>query len=414
VQVQSLPPLPVSVVIPAFNRAELLPRALRSVASQRPRRAAEVIVVDDGSTDETAELAEACGARVLRHPRNLGVSAAKQTGLEGARQPWVALLGSDDEWLPDHLKILWPLTPGHVLVAASSIEFDPTSIERRFHGAVTRTTRILTSPRQLIHPENPVADSAAMVSRTVALEVGGFRGGLCEDLDIWCRVLSRGPAALSPEIGVVYHVHAGQLSVDWEAMHEAHLEVACSYSAEPWWSRALVERRAGVTVWDRFRAQQREGAPGAWRRFLRSLLAHPQRLRGVIDVWRHRLAVRRRASRLSPSGAPSVAALPGCDPGVIPAEDRYEVDLSGADSISTVRRLLLRPSAAAVVGSRRQAALVRLAGIQPLRPAEIDGGSAAENSDELGRGTAVRPTGTEPHAHHLETVPGESGEKLRG
>jgi GT2 family glycosyltransferase len=368
----------VSVVIPAFNRAELLPRALRSVASQRPRSAAEVIVVDDGSADETAEVAEACGARVLRHQHNLGVSAAKQTGLQGARQPWVALLGSDDEWLPDHLQNLWALTPGHVLVASSSIECDPTSSERRFHGAVPKRTRILTSPRQLIHPENPVADSAAMVQRSVALEVGGFRGGLCEDLDIWCRVLSRGRAALSPEVGVVYHVHSGQLSKDWEAMHEAHLKVACSYSTEPWWSQRLVERRAGVTAWDRFRAQQREGAPGTWRRFLTGLLAHPQRLRGILDVCRHRVAVRRRASRLSRRGAPSVAVMPGCDPGVIPEEDRYEVDLSRADSISALRRLMLRPSASAVVGSRRQAALVRLAGIRPLRPAELDGGSAAK------------------------------------
>jgi hypothetical protein len=99
-----------------------------------------------------------------------------------------------------------------VLVAASSIENDPGASARRFHGAVTTRARILTSPRPLIHPENPVADSAAMVRRAVAIAVGGFRGGLCEDLDIWCRVLSQGPAALSPRVGVVYHVHSGQLS----------------------------------------------------------------------------------------------------------------------------------------------------------------------------------------------------------
>jgi glycosyltransferase involved in cell wall biosynthesis len=370
--------LPVSVVIPAFNRGELLVRALRSVASQEPRRPAEVIVVDDGSTDDTAEVGDSWGARVISHPRNLGVSAAKQTGFEAAREPWVALLGSDDEWLPEHLGILWLLTPGHVFVAASSIECDPNSTERRFHGAVAMRTRILTSPRELLHPENPVADSAAMVQRNVALAVGGFRGGLCEDLDFWCRVLSRGRGALSPRIGVVYHVHSGQLSDDWEAMHEAHLDVARSYATERWWSRRLVERRTGVTAWDRFRAQQREGARAALRTFLLGLLAHPPRIRGVLEVWRHRLAVRRRASRLSRSGTPSVAVLPGCDSVVIPEQDRYEVDLSAAGSVAAFRRLLMRPSARAVVRSRRQAALVRLAGIRPTRVAELDRASAED------------------------------------
>ncbi|MGZ6214504.1 MAG: glycosyltransferase family 2 protein, partial [Candidatus Limnocylindria bacterium] len=63
--------LPVSVVITVYNRAQLVERSLSSVAAQRPSRPAEVIVVDDGSTDDSAEVAEAAGARVIRHGRNL-------------------------------------------------------------------------------------------------------------------------------------------------------------------------------------------------------------------------------------------------------------------------------------------------------------------------------------------------------
>ena len=371
-------PLPVSVVIPVFNRSELLGRALRSVASQQPRGPAEVIVVDDGSTDGTHEVAEASGARVIRHERNLGTGAAKETGMREARHEWVALLDSDDEWLPHHLEILWPLTPGNVLVASSCLECRPDSSERSFHGALTDGTTVLTSPAPLLHPENPIPDSATMVRRETALAAGGFRGGLCEDLDIWCRVLARGSAALSPRVGVLYHTHAGQLSADWEEIHDAHLEIARSHSTEEWWSKRLVERRAGVTAWDRFRAQQRDGTRGALRRFLRDLLRHPQRIIGVLDVCRHRVAVRRRASRLALSGAPSVAVLAGGDPSVIKEEDRYEVDLSAAGPVEAFMRLLRRPSGVAVVSTRPQSALARLAGVRPVRASDLRRGSTAE------------------------------------
>ena len=363
-------PLPVSVVISVLNRPELLARALRSVASQEPRGPAEVVVVDDGSTDSTPEVAEASGARVIRHGRNLGTAAAKETGVRAARYDWVALLDSDDEWLPHHLGVLWSMTPGNVLVASSCIECRPDSRELSFHGTLAAENTTLTSPAPLLHPENPIPDSAAMIHRETALAAGGFRDGLCEDLDIWCRVLARGQATLTPRVGVLYHAHSGQLSADWEEMHAAHLAIARSHSDEQWWSQRLVERRAGLTAWDRFRAQQRDGTPGALPRFIRALAGHPQRILGVLDVCRHRVAVRRRASRLAPSGAPSIAVLPGGDPAAIPVGDRYEVDLSAAGPVEAFLRLVRRPSARAVVNSSLQAALARLAGVRPVRPSD--------------------------------------------
>jgi hypothetical protein len=377
-KVHSGTPLPVSVVITVFNRSQLLARALRSVASQRPRGPAEVIVVDDASTDGSGDVAEAFGARVIRHERNLGTGVGKQTGLRAASQEWVAVLDSDDEWLPHHLEILWSLTPGHVLVASACIECNPNSSERGFHGVLTGKPEILTSPAHLLHPENPIPDSAVMIHRETALAAGGFRDVFCEDLDMWCRVLDPGRGALSPEVGLRYHTHPGQMSADWEGVHEAHLQIARSHAAKRWWSPRLVERRLGVTAWDRFRAQQRSGAPGAVRGFLGELLAHPQRARGVVDVCRRRVAVRRRASRLALGGGPSIAVLPGTDPAGVREEDRYEVDLSGAGRLEAFLRLLRRPSAIAVVSSRPQAALSRLAGVRPVRASELRHGSPAE------------------------------------
>jgi glycosyltransferase involved in cell wall biosynthesis len=387
--------LPVSVVIPAYNRAQQLERALRSVQSQRPGRPAEVIVVDDHSTDSTPEVAKALGARLIRHDRNQGGNAAaRDTGLRAARHAWVALLDDDDEWLPHHLATLWPLTPGSVLVASSCVEHSPGSTHHGFHGPLTERPVVLESPAPLVHPENLIPASAAMVHRETALAVGGFRGDLrthtfsgngdsdptsilgCEDLDMWCRLLSRGRAALSPRVGVLYHTHAGQISGDWEAIHVAHLDVARSFAGESWWSRGLVDRREGVTAWDRFRAERRRGSAGAGMRLVRELAQRPRRALGVLDVLRHRVAVRRRTSRLAPSGEPSIAVLAGVDPALVPERDRYDVDLTATGSFGAFLRLMRHPSAAAMVRTRRQAVLVRLAGVRSIRELDSFGQSA--------------------------------------
>src|SRR3954464_2844452 len=92
--------IPVSVVIAAYNRADMLRRAIASVRAQRPAVPAEIVVVDDASSDATADVAEVLGATVVRHPVNRGESAARNSAIEAAAQPWIAVLDSDDEWLP--------------------------------------------------------------------------------------------------------------------------------------------------------------------------------------------------------------------------------------------------------------------------------------------------------------------------
>ena len=92
----------ISVVIPAYNAARFLPRCLASVFAQT-LKPDEVIVVDDGSTDDTAALAAALGARVISRP-NGGLSAARNTGIQNASSEWIALLDADDLWAPEKLE----------------------------------------------------------------------------------------------------------------------------------------------------------------------------------------------------------------------------------------------------------------------------------------------------------------------
>ena len=97
------PTIPVSAVIPTYNRAAFIGRAIESVLAQSVLPA-EIIVVDDGSTDDTAAVC-AKYARSVRYVRqeNRGASASRNHGVDLASNPWIAFLDSDDYWTPDHL-----------------------------------------------------------------------------------------------------------------------------------------------------------------------------------------------------------------------------------------------------------------------------------------------------------------------
>lgn len=95
----------VSVVIPAYNAGKYLGRAIDSVLAQT-RPADEIIVVDDGSTDNTAEVAHGYGEKIcFIRQENAGASVARNTGIEAAAGEWIAFLDADDEWLACKLKL---------------------------------------------------------------------------------------------------------------------------------------------------------------------------------------------------------------------------------------------------------------------------------------------------------------------
>lgn len=98
-------PLPITVVVPAYDAARYLGAALASVRDGE-RGPAEVVVVDDGSTDATAEIARAFGARVISGP-NGGQAHARNVGIRAAQTPWIAFLDADDAWRPAKLARQW-------------------------------------------------------------------------------------------------------------------------------------------------------------------------------------------------------------------------------------------------------------------------------------------------------------------
>jgi glycosyltransferase involved in cell wall biosynthesis len=205
----------VSVIIPTRDRAALVTRALASVFAQT-HPAEEVIVVDDGSSDDTAARvrSEFPGATVIRQESPKGVSAARNRGVDAAGGEWVAFLDSDDEWLPEKLArqtAALEREPGHVLCHSDEIwirngrRVNPRRRHAKHGGWIF--------PRCL--PLCAISPSAAMIRRDVLLALGGFDESLpaCEDYDLWLRLCARYPVLLVDEPLVIkYGGHADQLS----------------------------------------------------------------------------------------------------------------------------------------------------------------------------------------------------------
>ncbi len=257
-------------------------------------------MIDDGSQDATAAVARDMGATVVSHPHNCGLSAARNTGLSRARHSWVALLDSDDEWLPHHLATVWSLRGDHVLVASSALECGANPAADRFAGPVTRSPIVLHSGAELIYPSNIVRVSTSLFRRELALDIGGFRPhhGVSEDFDMWLRLLERGTAVCSPRVSIIYHVHPGQMSAHARTMELGTIAAAEAHFQRTGSSRVPLKRWEGVAAWDNFRdaIEARK-----YRRALRhgtNIAAHPQRIVGLLGIWARRYRVRRRSAEL--------------------------------------------------------------------------------------------------------------------
>ena len=197
-------PALVSAVIPTYNRSRDLRIAIGTALSQTyPADALEIIVVDDGSTDDTAAVVKReFGDRVryLRKP-NGGVSSARNHGMAASRGAFIALLDSDDEWLPRHVEAQVDFLDRH-----PDFGMVVTDVERMDENR--RTTELFRRREQLPADGDvlrwvlrfpALAPASAMLRRSVYEDVGGFDETLrtAEDLDFHLRI------ALRWKIGVV-------------------------------------------------------------------------------------------------------------------------------------------------------------------------------------------------------------------
>lgn len=205
-----------SVIVPAYNSAETLTRAVESVLAQS-WPAYEIIVVDDGSTDDTLQVARKFGDQVLvvQQP-NAGVSVARNRGVEAANGDWLAFLDADDWYYPDRLR--WH---ADWIAADESLDFLTGDYEyRREDGSLTGTSMAMHASGRTMLEKADGAEKVVMQAREIEVFVadhfgdihtlsvprrtfqalGGYPPGfkVCEDVHFLTRL-----CAVSRRVGVI-------------------------------------------------------------------------------------------------------------------------------------------------------------------------------------------------------------------
>lgn len=227
----------VTVVIPSHNRLHLLFRTLDSVLRQRGVDV-EVVVVDDGSSDGTAEAIEALHAenvRLVRHDQSKGVSAARNAGLELARTPWVAFVDDDDIWAPDKLHSQIRAIAGNSSAAWSSvgaIHLD-SDLNVMFYDDRARSGDVSSS---LMRGSGvPGGGSGVLASAGLSREVGAFDEeiSILADWDFYLRLSLRSPVAAVRRPLVGYYVHLDSMYHNSDGILAEFEYLEHKYSAWP-------------------------------------------------------------------------------------------------------------------------------------------------------------------------------------
>ena len=202
----------VSVIIPTFNRAYCLADSIKSVLDQK---GFELIVVNDGSTDDTDKILEYFPEiKVIKYTDNCGVSFARNKGLEKAKGSLVCFLDSDDlwkvgkleaqvQWMQDHPKCNAIYTDE--IWIRNGVRVNPMNKHKKYSGDIFRQCL----PLCIVSP------SSVMLRKSVLDEVGVFDESMpvCEDYDLWLRIAMRYPFKFLREKLIVKRGgHADQLS----------------------------------------------------------------------------------------------------------------------------------------------------------------------------------------------------------
>jgi glycosyltransferase involved in cell wall biosynthesis len=239
----------ISVIIPAYNAAPYLERAIHSVLVQT-RPADEIIIVDDGSTDNTIEIAGRFDAKVkLICQANAGVSAARNAGIRAAKGDWIAFLDADDEWLPDRLRLQCELleqqkdlswvTGNFLYCRCNQGHKTYPALKDNKRSDVIRLlgpTQTFDSFFQAYALRSSGHIDAVLVRKDKLLAAGLFAEGqrIIEDEDLWLKLSYLGlRLGFIPEPIAVYHIQVPDSAMqavpdsnDVEAFLERHLDLA--------------------------------------------------------------------------------------------------------------------------------------------------------------------------------------------
>ncbi len=206
--------LNISVIIPTYNRRHTLNRAINSVLNQN-FKPVEIIVVDDGSTDDTDEWLKLHHSSVkLISQSNCGVSSARNIGIQHAQTDWISLLDSDDEWLEDKLEkqVNLLLNNPNILFCHTNeiwvrngVRVNQGKKHQKYGGMIFENCLDMCR----------ISPSSSLLHRSLLDDVGYFDEQLkvCEDYDLWLRITAKYPVLyLNEPLIIKYGGHKNQLS----------------------------------------------------------------------------------------------------------------------------------------------------------------------------------------------------------
>ncbi|MGY1631527.1 glycosyltransferase family 2 protein [Geodermatophilus sp. SYSU D01186] len=215
-------PAAVGVVVPTHNRRALLERTMRGVLAQQDVELT-VVVVDDGSADDTADYVQGLGdpcVTLVRHEVPRGVSAARNSGIEACSAPWIAFSDDDDVWAPTKLRAQLDALEAHgraKWATTGSVRVHGEDLQILFGEPVPQTTDVA----DVLLKNNiiPGGASSVLASTEVVREVGGFdtRMSNLADWDMWIRLGLRSPLVFVPRPLVGYYTHVGSMASNVES-----------------------------------------------------------------------------------------------------------------------------------------------------------------------------------------------------
>jgi len=252
------PPL-FSVIIPAFNSMAYIGDAIRSVITQHYKNW-ELLIVDDGSTDDTGRIAAefaSTDARIsLITQENAGTAAARNRALQDASGKWIAFLDSDDELLPNCLaeyERFISAHPGTDIFSCNAHLVEQSGRRRSaFRGSHSSQEHSVTIAQALW--SNPIMLPGAVVSRESMEYVKGFRAGAYnEDYDLWLRLLLAGYThRYNPETLVLHKSVPGSKTKSYDKAVASSIEILESLDAEALETSGVIkEWTAALSGWKR-------------------------------------------------------------------------------------------------------------------------------------------------------------------
>lgn len=235
----------ISAIIPTFNREQWLAGAIESVLKQTSP-VLELIVVDDGSTDGTAQLVQQYENVKYVHQHQRGPSAARNAGARHARGDWLAFLDSDDRWMPKKIERQVAFLNAHTALHAVYTN----EIWTRNGKRVNQGKRHRKSGGWIFEQCVPlciISPSSIMLSRQLWQESGGFDEALpaCEDYDLWLRIAAKNPIGYLDEPLIEKNGgHADQLSLQWglDRFRVTALEKILATDLPAEWRRLAIEQ----------------------------------------------------------------------------------------------------------------------------------------------------------------------------